>query len=236
MRQHLTVVNILIAINVLLYFASQSANAEILESLTLYFPKNDHFASWQLFTHMFMHASFAHIFLNVFAIWMFGTPLERLWGSTRFLLYFFISGIGAALFYTAIYYYQFDSLYNELLNAGMSPDTLQSSLKEGVYYPSIENSKELGGIYLGQMLGASGAVYGILVAFGMLFPNTKLMLIFLPVPIAAKYFIPALISLDVFFGFTGYSLFGANIAHFAHVGGALVGLILMFSWRKQLMP
>ncbi len=236
MRNYLTAVNVLIAINAFIFFASQSAGGQLLDSLALYFPKNENFGIWQLFTHMFMHGGFAHIMFNMFALWMFGTPLERIWGKSRFLLFYFISGIGAAVFYTAINYYQFDGIYKELLSLGLSPAELQSSLSESKYYPSIENSEELLRIYQTPMVGASGAIYGILVAFGVMFPNTKLALIFLPVPVAAKYFIPALIALDLFSGVTGFSIFGGGVAHFAHVGGAIIGFLLMMYWRKSLIP
>ncbi len=236
MRNYLTAVNVLIAINAFIFFASQSAGGQLLDSLALYFPKNENFGIWQLFTHMFMHGGFAHIMFNMFALWMFGTPLERIWGKSRFLLFYFVSGIGAAVFYTAINYYQFDGIYKELLSLGLSPAELQSSLSESKYYPSIENSEQLLRIYQTPMVGASGAIYGILVAFGVMFPNTKLALIFFPVPVAAKYFIPALIALDLFSGVTGFSIFGGGVAHFAHVGGAIIGFLLMMYWRKSLIP
>ena len=236
MRPYLTTVNVLIAINAFIYFASQSTGGQLLENMALYFPKNEHFGIWQLFTHMFMHGSIPHLLFNMFALWMFGTPLERIWGKERFLLFYFLSGIGAAVFYTTINYYQFDTVYNDLIGAGLSPADIQSSLEKSMYYPALEGSEKLLSLYQVPMVGASGAIYGILVAFGVLFPNTKLALLFFPVPVAAKYFIPAIIALDLFSGVTGFSIFGGGVAHFAHVGGAVIGFLLMMYWRKTLVP
>jgi len=235
MKNYLTAVNVLIAINAFIFFAGQSAGGQLLDNLALYFPKNENFGMWQLVTHMFMHGGFAHILFNMFALWMFGTPLERMWGKKRFLAFYFLSGMGAAVFYTAINYYQFDNIYNELTLLGLTPSELQTSLSESKYYPSIENSEKLLSIYQIPMVGASGAIYGILVAFGVMFPNTKLMLIFLPFPIAAKYFIPALLTFDLLAGITGFSIFGGSVAHFAHIGGAIIGFLLMMYWRKTLL-
>ncbi len=237
MRPYLSAVNGLIAINLLVFFASQSQGSQLLDSLALYFPKNEHFALWQLVSHMFMHAGFAHILFNMFALWMFGTPLEQMWGRSRFLLFYFISGMGAAIFYTAIHYVQFNATYTQLIDNGVSPEIIRSMLETASYPAKIISEETFGSFYQifhTPMVGASGAIYGVLVAFAFLFPNTKLMLIFLPVPIAAKYFIPAIIALDLFSGVTGFSIFGGGVAHFAHVGGALIGFLLMMYWKITL--
>jgi membrane associated rhomboid family serine protease len=178
--------------------------------------------------------------MNMFGLWMFGTPLAQRWGKKRFLVFYFTAGIGAAIIYTGINYYQFDVIYNQLTNAGLRTDKIQFMLDKGRYLPSIiteEKFDEFFQIMHSPTVGASGAIYGILAAFGVMFPNAKLMFLFLPFPIAAKYFIPALISLDLFLGLTGFSIFGSgiSIAHFAHVGGALVGFLLVMYWRKILL-
>ncbi len=235
MLKYLNTVNVLIIINVLIYFASQSATGQFFNSLALYFPKNDQFEIWQLFTHMFMHGGVTHLLFNMFGLWMFGTPLEKMWGGRRFLTFFFLSGIGAAVIYTAIHYFQFNTLFNEVVASGLSLVELQAALSKSMYFPAIEKSEDLLRIFQIPMVGASGAIYGILVAFGINFPNTKLMLIFLPFSIAAKYFIPAIITLDLFSGLTGFSIFGGGVAHFAHVGGAVIGFLLVMYWRKTLV-
>jgi membrane associated rhomboid family serine protease len=203
----------------------------------LYFPQNEQAGIWQFFTHMFMHSGIFHLLMNMFGLWMFGTPLAQRWGKKRFLVFYFIVGIGAAIIYTGVNYYQFDVIYNQLVSVGLHADEIQSMLDKGLYQPSLISEEKFGEFYQimhSRTVGASGAIYGILVAFSMMFPNAKLMFIFLPFPIAAKYFIPALISLDLFLGFTGFSIFGASIsiAHFAHGGGALVGFLVFLIWRK----
>lgn len=236
MRQYINVVTILIAINVLIFFTTQSAGTLALEKLALYFPKNENFGIWQIITHMFMHGGMTHLLFNMFGLWMFATPLERIWGKARFLVFYFVSGIGAAVVYTAINYYQFDSTLNFLLSKGLTSTEIQTMLDSAKYMPSIITEEKFGEFYQTfhtPMVGASGAIYGVLVAFGVMFPNTKLALLFFPVPIAAKYFIPAVISLDLFSGITGFSIFGGGVAHFAHVGGALIGFLMMMYWRNK---
>jgi membrane associated rhomboid family serine protease len=235
MMKNLNIVVVLIGINALFFFSASSTGGQLLDNLALYFPKNEHFGIWQFATHMFMHANFMHIFFNMFALWMFGSPLEKIWGRNRFLVFYFLSGIGAALIYTLINYYQFDAIYSELIDHGLSPDKIQTLLDKGMYLPGIlseEKGLEFYKLYQTPMVGASGAIYGILVAFGFTYPNTKLMFILLPVPIAAKFFIPAIIALDLFSGITGFSIFGGGVAHFAHVGGAIIGFLLMYYWKE----
>lgn len=209
------------------------------EWLALYFPKNEHFGIWQFVSHMFMHGGFAHILFNMYALWAFGTPLENMWGRNKFLFFYFSAGIGAGLIYTAVNYYQFNNIYQDLVQLGMNAESIQNILNTGQYNSDIlsvipeKKLSEFYQIYHTPAVGASGAIYGVLVAFGMSYPNAKLALIFFPVPIAAKYFIPVLIALDLFSGVTGFSLFGGGIAHFAHVGGAIIGFIMMQYWKKN---
>jgi len=229
-------VTVLIAINVLVFFASTSVSG-LTELLALYFPLNDHFAIWQFVTHMFMHGSVTHLLFNMFALWMFGTQLEAIWGGKRFLIFYFACGIGAALIYTIINYYQFNNIYSILRDSGLSAFDIQDMISKGAYPPNVlseDQAVQLIGTFSRPMVGASGAIYGILVAYAFNFPNNKLILLFLPYPIAAKYFVPALIGLDLFSGVTGFSIFGGGVAHFAHVGGAIIGFLMMMYWRKKL--
>lgn len=236
MKAYFNTVNTLIAINVLLFFGSTSI-PELSDLLALYFPQNENFAPWQFVSHMFMHGGLTHLLFNMFALWMFGTQLENIWGDKRFYLFYFACGIGAALIYSAVNYYQFNSIYSLLSETGLSAVDIQSMISKGVYPSNIlseDQARQLIGTFNTPMVGASGAIYGILVAFAFNFPNHKLILLFLPFPIAAKYFVPALISLDLFSGVTGFSIFGGGVAHFAHVGGAIIGFLLMIYWRKRL--
>ncbi len=206
----------------------------------LYFPKNDAFQIWQFLSYMFLHGSLTHLFFNMFALASFGTPLVILWGARRFITFYFVTGIGAGIVYTAVNALQFSNAYGHLLEAGFSPDSIMVLLESFKADPSLlaevprETIETLLSTYHSKAIGASGAIYGILVAFGVLFPNAKLSLIFLPVPVAAKYFIPILVAADLFSGLTGFSLFGGGIAHFAHVGGALIGFLVMFYWKARM--
>ncbi|GIZ14568.1 rhomboid family intramembrane serine protease [Capnocytophaga catalasegens] len=205
----------------------------------IWFFENPNFHWWQFISHMFMHGGTTHLIFNMFALWSFGSPLEQIWGSNRFLFFYFACGLGAALIHSGVNYYYFQEGFSLLLKEGYSSQEIFEILEKGKYYTAwetmlpAETFQNMMSAYNTPAVGASGAVYGILVAFGMLFPNAELMLIFFPVPIKAKYFIPILVGLDLFSGITGFSIFGGNIAHFAHVGGALIGFILMWIWRKK---
>lgn len=229
----------LVILNVVFFIASSMLGLNLSNWLALYFPKNDHFGFWQFVSHMFMHGGFTHILFNMYALWAFGSPLEQMWGRNKFIFFYFSAGLGAGLIYTAVNYFQFNNIYNELINLGIQNSEIQNLLETGRYNTDIlqliseTRLIDLYQIYNTPAVGASGAIYGVLVAFGMSFPNAKLALIFLPVPIAAKYFIPVLIGLDLFSGLTGFSLFGGGIAHFAHVGGAIIGFIMMKYWEKN---
>ena len=223
----------LIGICVAVYLFTSTNSTAFTELFGLYLPENPHFQYWQYLTSIFMHGSVMHLLLNMLALWMFGGTLEKIWGSGRFLLFFLLCGIGAGIIYTWVNTYQFDQLTLELQNLGLTKVDLQRLVDKGEYYMNIVGlTKQMATNYYVLFniptIGASGAIYGILVAFAMNFPNTKLILLFLPVPIAAKYFVPGIILIDLFAGFTGFSIFGDNIAHFAHVSGALVGFILVF--------
>jgi len=237
-----TAIKNLIIINVLFFVASKYAMPQLYELFSMYFPKNEHFGIWQFLTHMFMHANFMHILFNMYALWAFGSPLEQMWGSKKFLFFYFSARLGAAAIYTGVNYFQFNNIYNQLINAGISSTDIPQLLTTGSYNTGIlqvvseQKLTELYQIFNTPAVGASGAIYGVLVAFGMTFPNAKLALIFFPVPIAAKYFIPVLIGLDLFSGVTGFSLFssgGGGVAHFAHVGGAIIGFIMMKYWQSN---
>lgn len=225
----------LLIINVLLFIATQVYGDQMYQWLSLWFPKNENFGFWQVVSHMFMHGNFMHILFNMYALWAFGSPLEQMWGKKRFFFFYFSAGIGAALIHTGVNYYYFNKGFEALLTSGVSQDSIQNLLELPRNYVKINYGEYLSfyDSFNVPAVGASGAIYGILVAFGMLFPNAELFLIFVPIPIKAKYFIPALIALDLFSGFTGYSIFGAGIAHFAHVGGALFGFIMMWYWKRN---
>lgn len=228
----------LIIINVIVFIAPQLLQLDFTNILALHFPKNEHFGIWQYVSHMFMHGSFAHILFNMYGLWAFGTPLEQMWGKQRFLFFYFSAGIGAGVIYTLVNYYQFNGIYELFINAGVNPNEILSILEKGstndarvVNAITQEQFNKISSLYNTPAVGASGAVYGVLVAFGLYFKDAKLALLFFPVPIAAKYFIPIMILGDLFFGMTKYSV--GNIAHFAHIGGALIGFLIAYYWKRN---
>ena len=217
----------LIIINVIFYFGSQFIGNLGYDILALHYYENEKFLISQFITHMFMHGSPSHILFNMFGLWMFGSPLEQMWGRQKFLFFYISCGLGAALLQMLVYYSQIQNLYQviELNNLSLSdPQLILNFMSEIDYSNAITAFNSV-------MVGASGAIYGVLVAFAFSFPNSKLMLLFLPFPIKAKFFVPLLILIDLFFGISSFSV--GPIAHFAHVGGAIIGLIMVLYWRKN---
>ena len=232
----------LLIINVIFYFGSSfSLNTEFIYSLfSLHFPENPEFKFWQLLTHMFMHGGILHLAFNMFALWMFGSSIESIFGSRRFLFFYLTCGLGAAIAQISFLYYSFYSNLDLLLNSGYEQQTVLNLLMERKYNTSWVNILGQEGLmsfntsFLSTMVGASGAIMGVLVAFGMFFPESKLMLIFFPVPVKAKYFIPGIILLDLFSAITGQAIFSpSNTAFIAHLGGAFTGFLIMYYWKKN---
>ncbi|MBT4414196.1 MAG: rhomboid family intramembrane serine protease [Polaribacter sp.] len=228
----------LIIINVILFVVPQLLQLDLTNILALHFPKNEYFGFWQYITHMFMHGSFPHILFNMYGLYAFGTPLEQIWGKNKFIFFYFSAGLGAGIIYSLVNYYQFNGVYELFINAGLNDSEVLSILKSGstndvrvINAISQEQFNKITSLYSTPAVGASGAVYGVLVAFGLYFKDAKLALLFFPVPIAAKYFIPVMILGDLFFGMTKYSV--GNIAHFAHIGGALIGFIIAWYWKNN---
>ena len=232
----------LLIINVLMFVGTMAiGNGQLFYNLfALYFPKNDVFQPWQIITHMFMHGGFSHILFNMFALWMFGTAVEQVFGKKKFIFLYISAGLGAALLQLGYYYFKFYSGMDVLITNGLDQATILNTLNEGKYntgweaFLGADELRNFLGVFNSSMVGASGAIMGVLVAFGMLFPESKLMLIFLPIPIKAKYFIPGIIILDLISAITGQSFFSPNnTAYIAHLGGALTGFIIMYFWKKD---
>ena len=207
----------LLIINVLCFFGAlvaQRYGMDLSDMLGLHFFLASDFRLYQLVTYMFMHADFQHIFFNMFAVWMFGRTLEMVMGPKRFLVYYMVCGIGAGLVQEVVQFadYALRLSQYEGVNTGLS------------IIPMAE--------YLNMMttVGASGAVYGILLAFGMLFPNTQMFVFPIPFPIKAKFFVMGYAAIELF---AGLGASGDGIAHFAHLGGMIFGLILIMYWRKK---
>lgn len=233
----------LIIINIIFFIGTQIIGSEIAyKYLALHFPQTSDFKVWQILTHMFMHGGIPHILFNMLGLWMFGSPLEQMWGTKKFLFFYISCGLGAALLHTGINYYSYYEGMQMLTQNGFNKDQVLAILNESKYSPQWEEYMSQSSYnnfinVLKPVLGASGALYGIIVAFAFMFPNAELMLIFLPIPIKAKYFVPGLLVYDIIAGLSGRAIFGSpwddGIAHFAHLGGALVGFIMMWYWKKN---
>ena len=225
----------LLIINILFFIATNIYGDQMYQWFSLWFPENENFSWWQLVSHMFMHGGFMHILFNMYALWAFGTPLERMWGRNKFLFFYFSAGLGAALIHTGVNYYYFNQGIEILVNSGMSESTVMEIISAGKYSPDWYNLAPQStidnflGSYNTPAVGASGAIYGILVAFGMSFPNSELFLIFLPVPIKAKWLIIGAGVISLYLGLSGQ---GGNVAHFAHLGGMIFGFILIKYWNR----
>ena len=227
------VVKNLLLINILFYIA-QWTIPSFTQNLELYPISSEEFRPWQLATHFFMHSpySIGHIFFNMFALVIFGSQLERVWGAQRFLGYYISCALGAAVLHLGVNYYRI-----HIIEINLSLEDLE--LFRNSAYDAFQKGMNFKDPVLAQlnllhhtpMLGASGAVFGLLAAFGYLFPNTELMLLFPPIPIKAKYFVIGYAALELYLGVSNNP--SDNVAHFAHLGGALVGIIIVLYWGKN---
>ncbi|MDX2432532.1 MAG: rhomboid family intramembrane serine protease [Bacteroides sp.] len=196
--------------------------------LGLFYFQSPFFGPWQIVTHMFMHGSLMHIFFNMWALWMFGKTLEGVWGSQRFLIYYLATGLGAAFFHSMVLYFQLGPEVAEL-KAAYSVDRINIQLLNEIMKPG-NPFYDVGKALVIPTVGASGAVYGVLLAFGMLFPNTQLFIIPIPFPIKAKWLVIGFGALELYLGISQTS---DNIAHFAHLGGMIFGFILIKYWNRS---
>lgn len=233
----------LIIINIIFFIGTYIIGAELAYNyLALFYPETESFKPWQIITHMFMHGGISHILFNMFGLWMFGTQLEQIWGPKKFLFFYISCGLGAAALHTGVNYYSYHHAINILVENGVDKAEIVAMLRKGLGSEQWNNYLSEGTLsnlknVFSPVLGASGAIYGIIVAYAFMFPNAELMLIFFPMPIKAKYFVPGLLAIDLFLGLKGQSIFGSRwddgVAHFAHLGGALIGFIMMWYWKKN---
>lgn len=229
------VVKNLLIINLLFFAGTLLLGAnEWIFRLGMHYPSSDSFKPYQIVTHMFMHGGFAHLFFNMFALVMFGSALERVWGPKKMLLFYFVTGLGAVALHIGVQAFEVHSIVGNL-----TANNLDIKLS-GMHYEfdshlldtySREEIKRIGDILYTPTVGASGAIFGLLLAFAMYFPNTELMLLFFPVPVKAKYFIPIMMVLELFLGVRNFEM--DNVAHFAHLGGALFGFIMVKIWQRD---
>jgi len=225
--------NLIIINSIMLFFTYMLGlkGIDLYKILGLHYYASPDFRPYQLVTHLFMHGDILHLVFNMFSLWMFGRVLESVWGPKRFFTFYFVTGLGAAFLHTFVNFLEFQHIAGK-----MSPEDVQMVMSKGteIFNQGKTFSDDLAGklnlILNIPTVGASGAVFGILLGFGMLFPNTELMLLFPPIPIKAKYFVIGYGAIELFSGITNS---GSNIAHFAHLGGMLFGFILIKYWNRN---
>lgn len=232
-------------------------NISLNQTLGLYYPESTYFKPYQLLTHVFMHGSFMHLFFNMFSLWMFGNVLENYWGPKRFFIYYFVTAFGAAALHLGLNGYEIYTIKSAIASYASDPtidgfirlldkdatlahnpavlDFINQWQVDPTNTQYIQGSMEITDALVQRKLnvptvGASGAVFGLLLAFGMLFPNTELMMLFIPFPIKAKYFVIFYGAIELYQGFANNPT--DNVAHFAHLGGMLFGFILIKFWNK----
>ncbi len=224
----------LLAINIIVWLISEflpAVGRALDNNLALYYIESPAFKPFQLFTYMFLHADFIHLFFNMFALWMFGSVIERALSSKRFLIYFLTCGFGAALIQEGVFAIMI-AKYHDIF----SPEQFDQIITQGCHLMrGFQNYADptLGTLNMlvnAPVVGASGAVYGVLLAFGMLFPNQPIYIMFVPVPIKAKWMVIGYIAIELFMGLGGIA---SNVAHWAHLGGVAIGFLLILYWKKR---
>lgn len=205
----------IIIINFLIWIISDLSHDFMYEKFALFYPKSPFFHWWQFVTHMFMHGGFWHVFFNMFTLYMFGSVLERVWGPKKYLLFYFVTGLGAAALHTGVEWMQCLH-WEHIVNTGAAAD-------------AIAANRSIQALCMTPTVGASGAIYGLLLGYAMLFPDSRMTLLFPPITLKAKWFVLIFAVIELLTGVTGV---GGGIAHFAHLGGMLFGLILILWWKK----
>ena len=248
------VVRVLLVLNVLVFLIT---NESIIQQFGLHSFLSDKFNPIQLLTHMFLHGGFNHIFSNMIGLVVFGPMLERYWGPKRFTFFYFFTGLGAALLFSGINYFEMHDVYETIQTYRASPsyegflafvdqhagsyyDGLAPFIEKFRVYPTDSNNLQdsvtiVNRIFTNQvdepMVGASGAIFGVIMGFGLLFPNTQLFLLFPPIPVKAKYLVIFYGAFEIYSGV--YRAQADNVAHFAHIGGMLFAFILVKYWGSQ---
>lgn len=206
------IVKNLIIINIIVLVATMINENFMYENFSLFSFHSPFFKPYQFITHMFMHGGIWHLFFNMYTLWIFGSILENVWGSKKFLLFYFVTGLGAALLHNLVLEIELSTLQNAVQSGNMAA---QTSVMNILRTPTV---------------GASGAIYGVLLGYGMLFPNNIISLIFPPIALKAKWFVIIFGAIELLMGVTGT---GSDVAHFAHLGGMIFGFILIMYWKKK---
>ncbi|REC42349.1 rhomboid family intramembrane serine protease [Chryseobacterium pennipullorum] len=227
----------IIIINVIVFIVTSLMGNQIIGYLAGFYPFSPYFKSWQIITHMFMHGGLMHILFNMFTLFSFGPVLEQTLGDKKYLILYFASGLGAFFLFNLWNFVEVQQISAELQQLGVNVGAYLSGAKIELAGSSeaVLRQKELLGslqdITTTPMVGASGAIFGVVAAFATLYPDSKIGIMFIPVPIKVKYLLPIIVVISVYLGVSGK---GGGIAHLAHVGGALVGWLLARNWKKHL--
>ncbi|MCD0477060.1 rhomboid family intramembrane serine protease [Chryseobacterium sp. LC2016-29] len=224
----------LIIINVVVYLAALLL-PQLDYYLAGYYPFSSNFKSWQIITHMFMHGSPMHILFNMFTLYSFGPILEQSLGDKKYIILYFLSGLGAFFLFNLWNFVEVQNITNNLVGSGYDLQNLGETIQNLKSTPLTAQQQswiqELIGIYYTRMVGASGAIFGVIAAFATLYPEARIGIMFIPVPVKVKYLLPIIIVGSVVLGVTGNV---GGVAHLAHVGGAIVGFILAKIWKRHL--
>ena len=207
-----TAIKNIIIINVLVSIMTSLNGDFMYETFALFYPTSPFFHWWQPVTHMFMHGGFWHLFFNMYTLFIFGSILERVWGTKKFLIFYFVTGLGAAAVHTGVEWIQMNHWMTQVAEGSMAAQVHIHALK---MTPTV---------------GASGAIYGVLMGYAMLYPDSIMSLIFPPISMKAKWFVLIFAAIELLTGVTGT---GGGIAHFAHLGGLIFGFLLIMYWKKK---
>ena len=207
-----TAIRHIIIINILVMIMTSLNGNFMYEKFALFYPTSPYFHWWQPVTHMFMHGGFWHLFFNMYTLYIFGSVLERVWGTKKFLIFYFVTGLGAAAIHTGVEWLQMQTWLGQAAQGSIAAQAAIHALK---MTPTV---------------GASGAIYGVLMGYAMLYPDSVLTLIFLPISLKAKWFVLIFAAIELLTGVTGT---GGGIAHFAHLGGLIFGFLLIWYWKKR---
>lgn len=208
-----TAVKNIIIINVLVYLVTSLKGNFMYENFALFYPTSPFFHWWQPLTHMFMHGGFWHLFFNMYTLFIFGSVLERVWGTKKFLIFYFVTGLGAAAVHTGVEWLQMSNWMTQVAETG-----------------SLAAQKSIHMLKMTPTVGASGAIYGLLMGYAMLYPDSIMSLIFPPISMKAKWFVLIFAAIELLTGVTGT---GTGIAHFAHLGGLIFGFLLIMYWKSK---
>lgn len=235
-REITPLVKAIIIINAVLFILTYYIYPNLLYYLAAYYPMSESFKSWQIITHMFTHGGWMHLLFNMFTLFSFGPVLEKILGQRKFIIFYIVCGLGSFVIYNLWNYFQIMQLARELTATNVNTAAVFANADifniNNAFYNSLNpDGKQLFQLLVTPMVGASGAIFGVITAFAILFPNAELMLMFIPVPIKAKVLLPIVIAGSLYLGFSQFE--GDNIAHFAHLGGALIGFLWIRNWKSN---